>query len=227
MTKKMAVFVEGDTERAFVRKLLEELGGINKVSFKTIEQRSNRFTVLEDDVDNRNYYVLIVNCRSDERVKSEILDRRESLIKQNFQLILGLRDLYPSDISEIKNVEMRLQTGVPTKDISIHILLAVMEIEAWFLQEENHYEKIDKDLNLDLIKKELGYDPARDSADKIPEPAKYLHEIYSLVGKAYKKTNKQISRTVDHLDYENIYLNLPGKLPHLNIFIRHLDGYFR
>ncbi len=225
MAKKLAVFTEGETEACFVRKLLVEVAGNNNITFRSVSQKGNQITILEDEPQNLQYYVLIFNCRQDERVKSEILNNRDSLIKQGYEMVLGLRDLYPRPLADLQKVEMYLQTRVPTKDLPIHILLAVSEIEAWFLQEENHYETIDAALTCDNISNQLSFDPRTDLADKIHHPSGLLHDIYALAGKAYKKKMASIQRTVNSLDYNNLYFGVRPKLSHFDAFMNHVDDF--
>jgi hypothetical protein len=44
-------------------------------------------------------------------------------------------------------------------------------------------------------------------------------------GLAYRKSRKHVQRTVKALDYEEIYLALPNKLPHLEELLGHIDGF--
>ncbi len=224
--KKFAVFVEGQTESIFTKKLLEEIAGKKSISFRVSKAkeitRLSETSTKEKDI---KYFVLIVDCGNDESVKSRILENRASLIRANYALVLGLRDLYPHPRENLERVLQGLYTRVPTKDIKIELCLAVMEVEAWFLQEGKHFQLIDESLTNKEIAEKVGFNPETDNAELVNHPAGLLKEIYKIAGKSYKKTRKQVERTVDVLDYENLYLNLPERLEYLKRFLGHIDEF--
>lgn len=224
--KKLAIFVEGQTESIFTKKLLEEIAGKKSISFR--ESKANELTQLTEkssDEKKFKYYVLIVDCGNDESVKSRILENRDSLIKAKYDLVLGLRDLYPHPRSDLKRVLQGLYTRVPTRDIKIELCLAIMEVEAWFLQEEKHFQLIHESLTNAEIVAKAGFNPETDNAENIDLPAELLKEIYNIAGMSYRKTRKQVERTVNILDYENLYLNLPNKLEYLKQFLGYIDEF--
>jgi hypothetical protein len=225
--KKLAVFVEGRTEQLFVEKLLEEAAGKKQICIVKRQafggQNSKRsLKTLQATVSNPNhrYFAQIVDCGTDNRVKSDVVDHYDGLVAAGFQTILAIRDVFP----EFKHAEIgALRTGlyyrVKTKPIEPLFILGVMEIEAWFIAEHTHFQKIHPNLTVDLIKRSLGFDPRTDDIELRPNPALDLDSIYRLVGMAYKKNMKAIQRTVDILDYERIYLDLPSKFPDLKLLI--------
>lgn len=224
--RKLAIFVEGQTEAIFVKRLVEEIAGKKDIDFH--EAQARHIHILNSAVkmlSQTKYHVLIVDCGNDEIVKSRILENRDRLIERGYALVLGLRDLKPRTRDELPRVMQGLRTGVPTKDIQIELCLAVQEIEAWFLQEANHYARIDKELTAKVIATGVGFNPETDNAETVDDPATLLRDIYRLVGKSYTKTKKQVERTVNVLDYENLYLNLPNHLEYLKIFLDYLDGF--
>ncbi len=229
--RKLAIFVEGQTEQIFVQRFLAEIGGERNITFEVRVLSGGSFTTLRsteiiDPVNPISYYILIVNCQNDEKVKSVVLDQRASLTKNGYSLVLGLRDLYPLQLPDLEKTKNDLKYGIPTNGVPIFILLAVTEIEAWFLQEYTHFQKIDDKLDPASFKRDFGFDPMTDSAEMVVAPAALLNEIYSSVGKAYKKKRSQVERTVSELDYERLYFDIPPKLPHLGEFLAHIDGFF-
>lgn len=118
-----------------------------------------------------------------------------------------------------------MRTRVPTNDLPIEFVIAVMEVEAWFLQEWNHYEQIDQDLTIQSITDGAGFNPESDNAADILLPADTLNQIYQLVGKSYNKKKVKVKRTVEALDYENLYENVCVMLPQLNQFIGLIDNF--
>jgi Domain of unknown function (DUF4276) len=228
--KKAAIFVEGQTEQIFVERFLQEIGSAHSIQF-LVQRAGPPLKTLRNDPPSTappgtpSFFVLLFDCGQDERVKSVILDRRKTLERASYDIVLGLRDLYPKSLADLAAVKQSLKTGVPTKGVPIHILLAVAEIEAWFIQEHTHFAKIDAHLDPATFKATFGFDPSLESAEAIPHPAELLHQIYSLAGKAYKKTRAHVERTVDVLDYAALYLDCVDRLPHLKEFISHVDNF--
>jgi len=229
--RKLAVFVEGQTEQIFLKALIKEIAGEYNVTFVE-KQLPGKLLILshsppanDAQAPATNYFVLLVDCQNDERVKSVVLEQRNSLTKANYDLILGLRDLYPNTLAELEVVKAKLTYRVPTAGVPTHILLAVSEIEAWFLQEHTHYARVDNRLDIASFKRDFGFDPLADCAEEIAAPAKLLHDIYSSVGKAYRKDRKRVERTVNALDYDELYLNVKDRIPHMREFVGHIDSF--
>lgn len=226
--KKLAIFVEGQTEQIFVKYFIEQIAGVKDIEFDCKVMNGGAFISLNQKSSglvDPSYFVLLVDCRNDERVKSTVLDQREALSKKGYSLILGLRDMYPSPYCDLAKVKGYLKYGVPTSGVPTHILLAVAEIESWFIQESFHFQKIHSDLDPLTFKSSFGFDPVTECAEYIEHPAELLNKIYGSVGLAYKKTRKHVERTVKVLDYENLYLCLPSKVPHLSDFVCKVESF--
>ncbi len=108
----------------------------------------------------------------------------------------------------------------------IEILFAVMETEAWFLAESSHFPRIHPSLSNMRILSEFGFNPETDNMELRDHPASDLHAIYSIVGLAYKKHRNQVERTVEALDYENLYTNVQMRINSLRRMIEKLDTFF-
>lgn len=224
--KKLAIFVEGQTEAIFTKKLLEEVAGKKNIILSVVN--ASNLAIFQGYPKSGNaikYFVLVVDCGNDESVKSRILDNRESLIRSGYSLILGLRDLYPRPRQDLPRVEMALRTGVPTKGIDIEICLAVMETEAWFVQECKHYIKIDPSLSAEAISNATGFNPETDDAELLNHPADTLKAIYRLAKKTYKKKRWHVERTVNALDYDNLYSVVRMRMPRLGHFLDCIDNF--
>lgn len=229
--KRLAIFVEGQTEQLFVTKLLKEIAGenhINIIQEKYISNGGVRSITLIDAVSATNekkYYVIIRDCGGDSRVKSDIVDGCEKLYQKGYGEIIGLLDVYPKDREDIPKYETGLKFGVPTKYLPISIYLAVMEIEAWFMGEATHFEKIHPALTKELIFDTFGFDPFLENMEMRDHPANDLNKIYKLVGLAYTKKKKNTQRTVDSIDYERLYIDGKIKMESLGKFIEHIDSF--
>lgn len=223
--KKAAIFVEGQTEMVFVERLLKEIAGEHKITLKTVSAGSNLVLTGPGNEDDKSFFALIVDCQGDSRVKSKILDNRTGLIRESYEVAIGLLDLYPLPKSDLPKVIQGLNTRVPTKDLVICFCLSVMEIESWFIQEHTHFERIDPSLTRETIRNSVGYDPEAELAEDIEHPSELLRDIYSLVGMGYSKRKRQVERTVDALDYEILYLHTKDQSKSLKYFIGHIDQF--
>jgi len=226
-TRRLAIFVEGQTESLFLERLLHEVVGDKRIVVR--RGKAKDMTMLDIRAANggdEEFFVLLSDCAQDVTVKSRILENRTKLISAGYELILGLRDLYPNSRRDLTQVEMHLTTRVPTKGIPIAICLSVMEIESWFLFDSSHYVKIDSKLVRSRISEATGFDPEHDNPEEIDKPAELLRDIYQLVGKTYNKKRKTVERTVDVLDYAFLYLQSRETLEHSAKILDHLDGFF-
>jgi len=228
--KRMAIFVEGQTEQLFVTKLLIEIAGEKNISIdqeKAVTKHGSRFfSVIQASKNlDRKYYVLIRDSGNDELVQSDIRDACENLAKKDYDRILGLRDVYPKTFADIPRLELGLKYGIPTRFIPIHIILAIMEVEAWFLAETTHFSRIHPSLTNDLIKRNLNFDPETGDVESRPHPSQDLDFIYRLSGLAYNKKKTKVERTIQVLDYSAIYLTLIGKVKNLKKLIDQIDSF--
>jgi len=223
MSKKFAVFVEGSTEQEFTIRLLTELAGHYSIEFEihTQHRGSLNFTELRTNK-APDIHVLVANCCNDEQVKSQIIDQYESLKLAGYSLIVGLRDVYPFNHGDIDALERGMSFGIPVGDIPIHIHLAIMEIEAWFIEEITHFSRIDEDITLDTLV-DNGFDHSNKCASELTHPAETLGNIYKCVGKGYSKNKRQVQRTVNALSYEELYINTRQKAPSLSNYIISLE----
>ena len=161
--KKIACFVEGQTEQIFVEKLFQEIAGHKKISIeirkfqggKTNRVESLKPTIVQD----APFFVLLYNCDCDSQVLSDIRKQHESLTDNGYEKILGLRDLYPKPLEKKGEVERGIKgflKPLQKMGIPISMNLVVREIEAWFLAEWHCFSKLDNRLSPDFILQELG-----------------------------------------------------------------------
>lgn len=233
--KRLAVFVEGKTESIFVKKLISEIGNRKEIYFRREEMygggsagpRIINLLFETPKTKNTKYEVLIRISCNDDRVFSDIKDNYVSLLRQ-YSKIIGLRDLYPdSSYSDLEFVKAFTGNEIKSNGLNLaSIVIAVMEVETWFVAELTHYQRIDPKLTLDAIKAVIDLEAIKDFEKEIAHPADTLHEIYKIAGYAYKKTKNQVTRTVNNLDYEEIYINLRKKIAGLNELISHIDDFF-
>ena len=156
LLKRLAIFVEGQTEVLLIERLIKELAGKKGLTIeiqraegggKSGRVRSFQVVTLRNSASSESrYYVLIRSSDNDDRVISDIREQAIDLAKKGYEKIIGLRDVYPrsyTEVDEIKSAMKRVLQQV-NNHIPCNIFLAVMEIEAWFLAEEDHYQKVDQ-----------------------------------------------------------------------------------
>ena len=76
---KMALFVEGQTEQEFVKRLIEHIAGTHKIHVDTVKAFGGKktprkyveVTATKRPHSSKKYYVLIYDCTNDSRVLSE------------------------------------------------------------------------------------------------------------------------------------------------------------
>jgi hypothetical protein len=224
--KKVAVFVEGQTEQIFAQKLIEQVISPNKVTVTTCQLRGGarhtRNLILlktQSVTQQTDYYFEIYDCGSDSKVKDDIIEHSQSMKQKGFSLIIGLRDVYPNN-NKIAYLRKYLNFGIPA-GVPTHIVLAVNEVEAWFLAEENHYSKIDTSLTLAKVNAIAGIDVSKDSTETIAHPTEKLQLIYR-----YTKSKHKVHRIVNALDYANLYINVRQRNNSLAELLTHLDSIF-
>ncbi|GHS90156.1 hypothetical protein AGMMS49957_15340 [Synergistales bacterium] len=226
--KKIAIFVEGQTEQYFTSELVKQIFGEKKIAVE-IQQFSGsvgrrNFTIIQTATRTTatDYYFVIYNCCGDSTVKSDIIEQLPTLSKQSFSSVIGIRDAYP--LTDIAKLKSSLAYGVPTHGIPIHIILAINEIEAWFIAEELHYAKISPKLLITSVNKIAEIDVTVDSTEILHHPAETLKKIYNSVGVGYRKRKSEVQRTVHALDYGNLYIEVRRRNDSLNELLDCLDN---
>ncbi len=232
--RRIAFFVEGQTEQIFINRLIKEVFGNKQINVIQKQFRGGANIPKQEIVRNssfsRNpkYEVLIFDCGSDNRVKSEILDNISNLRQRGYEMIIGVRDLYPIPIDDLEKLEKglrflpnKLRVNAPYFDI----VIAIHEIEAWFMAETNHFKKIDKRLTGRFIKDRLGFDPYAINSESRVHPAKDLDNIYRLVGKSYTKKYNATVRVVNKLDFNRLRHQVRYDVGSLNRLLSVIDNF--
>lgn len=240
--KKIAFFVEGQTEKLFLRKLLAEIAGrtaaVQLELRKGVGRAGRRWLKLEfsnpRDASFLDYHVLIVDSSNCENVLSDMIEQQPFLQREGYSAAVALRDAFDGakvkDPSKVPALERSLEkyacsllseSGVPWC-----IVLAVMEIEAWFVAEFTHFERIDRRLTCQTIKDNLGFDPSTDDAETLAHPAVKLAAMYAIVGEHYVKRKAEARRTVKSLDYAHVYVEVEKRAPRIRGLLNQIDLFF-
>ncbi len=137
--------------------------------------------------------------------------------------MLGLRDVYPQSRSEIPLIRRAVDRVLPKGSVAVDIVLAIMEIEAWFLAEYTHFELLYTGITLEKVNIAIGDDAQTLDVENIAHPSETLNTVYKLVGRGYRKKKDQVSDIVDAIDYDRLYVELPERVSALKCLCAHLD----
>lgn len=220
---KVAIFVEGQTEMLFLDRLIQEIAEESGLAVEHAEAiggavRARQIRVLKRITvqAHHRFYVLIVNSAGDSNVKSDIVEQYYSLRRSGYSAILGLRDVYGQfRLEDVPKLRAAMKVGMPheKEGPTIDLLLAIMEIEAWFIGEFTHFARVSPHLTMEKIRYALRFDPSRDDLEKRWHPAEDLDRIYKLVGARYTKQRSNLERTLEILDYKFFISNVSRRFP--------------
>jgi hypothetical protein len=221
-----AIFVEGQTELIFVERLLSEMFGHQHLRIELQQQHGGLYHeigVRGAPPENAYHKVLLVNCASDGKVLSAIEERANKLRNAGYDRILGLYDIYPKPSDELEEIYELTENRLVSLPLPCKIVIAVREIEAWFIADTEHFRHYHPLLTSAFIQLKIGVDVANLDVEQIPHPVALLGKIYNLVGGTYDKKIKEAHRVVAILNCEYLYLEAPASVPALKKFVDELD----
>jgi len=186
--KKIAVFVEGQTEQVFVDELVRHIFGHTKVEIEELKffgkEKTRRIRTIRsvNTSSSAKYLFRVYDCHGgneNSTVKSDIREQYSKLLDESFSYVIGIRDVYPlTDLNLLRymmNIELPDNISLP-----VNIILADKEIKSWFLAEENHYPLIDELLNISHVNKIVGFDITTESTETIDQPSRTLKKVLLL-----------------------------------------------
>jgi hypothetical protein len=232
--KRLAVFAEGGTEQAFVEKLLIEVAGTKNIQIRKEKHRrgangtdrSRKLVAVTGAGGGHEYYALIVDCGNEERVKSDLLENYESLCKNGYNAIIGIRDVRGKyTAADIPALVTYQRYGLKTSPVNPLMVLAIMETEAWFLAEHTHFGRINDRLTLEVVTSTLNFDPAVGNVETRERPADDINLVYQTVGDQYIKTPESIQRTIDALDLDQMYLIVTDRVPAFKLLVNAVNEF--
>jgi hypothetical protein len=221
-----AIFVEGQTELIFVECLLFAIFGHQHLRIERQQQYGGLYHeigIRGAPPANTFYSVLLVNCACDGKVLSAIEERAGRLRNAGYDRILGLYDIYPRPSDELEEIYELTANRLVSLPLPCKIVIAVREIEAWFIADTEHFGRYNPSLTSAFIQQNIGIDIAHLDVEQIRHPAALLKKIYSLVGDTYDKKTREAHRVVAALNYEYLYLEAPASVPALKKFMDELD----
>jgi len=221
--KRIAIFVEGQSEIIFLRKLIPLILGYDKISYKCLKLQANKFSEIpynyNTNVPTVDFNFLLINVQNDDLVLSAIKAREVNLFNRGYELILGIRDMYCKSyndkskgkiddcVSELVKLRVHLETSKMSKPDKIFIHFSIMEFEAWILSMHTLFNKIDSALSCESIRLKLGLDLKKiDPQNEFYRPSNELKRILKLCEIDYDKSFSILERifsrlAINDLDY--------------------------
>lgn len=231
--KKIAIFVEGQTELIFIRELLLKLFEYN-LSFYCYKLHSSELVPVKYNYSNpgADIFFQIINIQNDDAVIGFIKEREQELINKGFETIIGLRDMYSkaykkrsTKVDNNLNLEfMEAQkTYISTfcSSKKIKFFFSIMEIEAWLLAMPNIFNKFNSKLSVQYINNKLSLDLNLHDVESILKPSSYLIDIFNLCDIQYGKHEDDTYKLVSKIENDDIKDAL-NKSQSFNIFYSEL-----
>jgi hypothetical protein len=237
---RVAIFTEGQSELIFTRNLLFMIFNYQYLSIDCLRLHSGRESrVYSHKNPQAKYYFQIVAVGNDSKVISYIREQFDYLVAMDFEIVIGVRDLYSKAYRKRSKVVdekvNRLFIDAQTKildDISgnsnrIKLFFEIMEFEAWLLSMPHLFEKIDPQLTIDFIEQSLGFDLETIAPQyEFIHPAMQFGEILQLIGVSYKKSKDQLESIISRITSNDIDDALEnGKCPAFSAYFSELYGY--
>jgi len=218
--KKIAIFVEGQSELIFVREYLlkqSEYQGIDlecRNLFKDGNIQSAEYDFLNSEAE---IHFQIINVGSDANVLQRILKREQLLWNAGYERIIGLRDMYSNDYTSamgqpreikpdlnrkfIEGTSKTLeQRAVKPQNIKFHF--AIMELETWLLGIVNLWER--KGISNQSIKEKIGSDLSEiDPETAFLHPAETIKDILKIINEPYRKQASEVESLVSYIEKQD------------------------
>lgn len=220
--RKIAIFVEGQTELITIREfLLKEFKYEVSIECRTLFKPSE-LNKVPFDYSNpaATFHFQIIDVGNDNAVLKRILKRELNMWNAGYERIIGLRDMYSAAYREesqqiddevtrrfIEGTQATLQQKAQYPD-KIIICFAVMEIESWFLAMYKVFQRLDERLTAEFIEEHTAIDLKNiDPEKEFFHPAREMEKIYQLVDMTYDKHKGDIESITGHLtaqDYADL-----------------------
>lgn len=232
--RRIAIFVEGQTEQLFVEKLLTLFARNNDLTIESQKWFGGRrfpriILSIRTSPPKREerYFALIFDCGTDGRVTSDVLDQYQSLVAKGYEAIVALRDVRPQfQAADVPKLKSAFSQSVPKHPITPLLVLAVMEIEAWFIADYSHFARIEASLTPQHVGQSLNIDFESHAIEGIAAPADLLEAVYALGGATYDKSAKDVDRTIEALDFDFLLSHLPTRAPNFEPLKHVLTEFF-
>ena len=200
---RCAVYVEGKAEMLFVADVLSKYSNYDpkRVGFRCINLNSDDFQPINHPSqgdDSAAFYYQIVNVNNDKRVISKLKQDIPNLVKKDFKIIIGLRDVYGSDYDAISTkprvIDCKLiakmhkaqSEQIRTEGVDTRLHFAIMEYETWMMALLDNYI-VSKGKNPEEVFEASGVDYNSDFENIVYHPYDKVQKIFKQIGAAYGK----------------------------------------
>lgn len=200
---KYAVYVEGKAEMLFVADILVKYSNYDpaKVGFLCVNLNSDDFQYvqypIQGDESSANFYQ-IVNVNNDNRVVSKLRQDIPNLVKNGYEIIIGLRDVFGNDYDNLCSRPQVIDRGLIDEmyetqvkqiqyegaDARLHF--AIMEYETWMMALLDNFI-IAKGGNPKDVFETAGVDYYSDFEQTVYHPYNKVQKVYQAIHYTYKK----------------------------------------
>ena len=209
---RKVIYVEGVTEIIFVYHLICTHYSYNgrqcRIQITSLDRATKLSLPKDFGESNAPNFFLIVGAAGDEGVVSLIKERYSGHMREGYDVVVGLRDVYGQaycklaghriDRGKVKML-IEAQRKQLHDNLSASLCFAIMEIEAWLMGMDDYLK--DKFPKLDL------------KWDKDPEttyvhPYNELHTVLNRIGVAFEKHGGDIMSFFDRItkdDFDKLY----------------------
>lgn len=232
---KLAIFVEGQTEQIFIEKLIKYIAGTKALDITntklsgTNKKNSSRILQIQAiSLENIEYYVLIVDCSHDKKVKSDICDQYKGLVNAGFKRIIGIRDAGPEakNYLDVPRLRQGLVYNLPGGPIPICFILSIMALETWLMAEYLHFPLFHPNITVGRIKQDLDIDVVHGDLMQRIKPIEDLKNIYWLENIHYDKSKNMVINIISKLNQAFLKNEVSLKFEDLRALYQELDLFF-
>ncbi len=233
---KVAIYVEGITEAAFVYRLIGEQYQWDWSAFRMeclhLDPAKAASDLHDYGDENSKDYFLIYDSGSDSAVSSDIRDRFENHRDNGFDKVVGLRDVYSERFIDLYGRQMNrnhidsfiydMQDTLAQYDSTgfIRLRFAIMETESWLLAMSDVFSRIDHRIDAQWLIDRVQIDVNDNPESAYFHPFSHLVDIYTSVSRTYSKHWDEIKEIIFKLsqnDFDMLYNS--GKCPSFRDFV--------
>lgn len=223
---RVAIFVEGQTELIFSERLLGEYLGYQNIEIRREREHGDRIVRLSGGYENQHasIFILLVNCEGDDRVISAIENRSAALVRAGYDLAIGVRDLHPLPINKLSTLNANaIKIFGSLTGIRAELVVAVMEIEAWFLADSKLPLALSANLTSAKVLQTCGFDLISCNLEDIRRPSIVIGDLMETYGPRYRKRLADSHHIAASIDYENLCIDGADRSSSFGKFLLALD----
>lgn len=217
--RKIAIYVEGNTELIFVREYICKRFEYQNIDVQCRKRQFGRFDEAPYSIPNAeaNFHFRITDSGNDAKVLDDMLEDEEYLQNLGYEKIVGLRDMFSEDYKKVVKQPPRIEPAINQRFIEtaakritnnalqadkLKLCFAIMEVEAWLVGIPALWQK--QGLSNQQMDEVLGKN--HESID--PEitffhPARQVETLLSKVNKSYDKHDKEVNSFLGNIEKED------------------------